>query len=97
MSGTDGALCSERGCSIAIYPPTDERWEAIIEHRSAPVWHLKIDPAFCDDLGMIEPKLMAYLDVRARAIHERGEVIHTPGVPCLPGVAVPLADRDGEG
>ena len=85
MAGTDGALCSERGCSIAIHPPSDDEFRALIEHRSAPAWHLWVDPIFCDEAGMIEPKLMAYVDQRARAIHDRGVVIHTPGIPVLAG------------
>lgn len=87
MAGTDGALCRERGCSIAIYPPSDAQPWATLEHRSAPVWHVRVDLAFCNPDGRIAPDLMLYLDRRARAIHDRGGIIVSPDIPVLEGLS----------
>jgi hypothetical protein len=81
----DGAICSDRGCSIAIHPPTEIEWRALIEHRSDPVWHVWVDSLFCDANGMIDPGVIEAISIRARTIHDMAKVFHTPRIPVLAG------------
>lgn len=75
MNRRSSVICETRACQIEIQSQRQlsDGWlrDPMVLHWSDPVWYVYVDPAQCDEDGMLKPEEIQRLSQMAEREHEK--------------------------